>query len=86
MKKVEISGVAKVCAFVDAEEIDGDYARVLVNGVELDSLLTTHMLEKKITKGCSYIDEVAICKVSITIEPFTELILSVNDEGIPLEL
>lgn len=82
MKKFEISGVAKISC---TKDISGDYARVEFNGIKIENLLADHMIEKDALDGENYIDETAICRVTISIEPYTE-ILSVNGKEMALEL
>ncbi len=80
MKKVEISGVAKI----DANK-SSTYSSIDINGIRIEDLLTDNLFSKDKADSNGYIKESALCKVTISIEPYDE-ILTVNGQEMPLEL
>lgn len=82
MKKIEISGIAKIDG---SKSVDSDYAKININGISIEKLLADNMLSKEALEGKSYIDETAICKVTIAIEPYA-MSLIVDGREMELEL
>lgn len=82
MKKVEIKGVAKVNATFSSKN---DYSSLEINGMELDRILAEKMVEVQESDNVSYPSETALCRVTISIEPYVET-LSVNGQEVALEL
>jgi hypothetical protein len=79
MKKVEISGVAKVEAYKSAK---GDFANLKINGTELEMLLVDKLLENN--EG-EWPAENSLCQINITIKPY-DAELVVNGQVTKLEL
>jgi len=81
MKRVQMTGLAKVCGTRYAE---GTYANIEINGIKIEDLLAAYMLGD-VPEGEQYIERTALCEIDINIAPCTE-ILSVNGEKMVLEL
>jgi len=80
MKKVQISGVAKVDCY---RSKDDEYGNVKLNGMGLEDFLAKRLMEKPNIELSA--NSAALCRVTIVIEPYPAII-TVNGQEMALEL